>query len=330
MDNKLMNPAKVRSRSRLVAALIYPDLCTFEFGVAVEVFGLPRPEMGPDWYRFVTCSEAAKPVRGVGGITVRAEAGLDTLARAGTIVIPGWGSDRPPCSPALRKVLVNAHRRGARIVTICSGAFLAAELGFLDGKRATTHWRYVDKMRTRFPEVDVVSDVLYVDSGAVLTSAGSAAGIDLLLHVVRADFGAKIANAVARRLVMPPHRAGGQKQFVDAPVPAAHNELFSVLFDRIRKAPHRRWSIASMARAAAMSERSFARRVHGATGLSPGAWLMAERIAIARRLLETSDAPLLDIAERTGLGAKENFIRQFSRRVGVTPQAYRRAFGVAS
>jgi AraC family transcriptional activator FtrA len=318
---------KCKRDKRLVAALIYPNLCTFEFGVTAEIFGLPRPEMGLDWYRFVTCSETARPVRAVGGVRVRAEADLAALHRAHTIVIPGWGIDRPPCSERLRRALLRAHRDGARIITICSGAFLAAELGLLDGQAATTHWRYAEKLRARFPQIEVAPDVLYIDNGNVLTSAGSAAGIDLLLHVVRSDYGAKVANIVARRLVVAPHRAGGQKQYVDGPVPTARSEKLSRLFDLVRGAPQREWSLAAMAKAAALSERTLARRVREATGLSPGEWLLQTRVARARDLLEATDAPLVAVAEKCGLGTPENLIRQFAKRVGVTPCEYRRSFG---
>src|SRR5882672_9282324 len=203
---------------RRVVALAYDRLATFEFGIVVEVFGLPRPEIKVPWYRFEVCALDRGPLRATGGVTIRAGAGLGALSRAGTIIIPGWRDpeERPP--EALLTALRAAHARGARLVTICSGVFVLAAAGLLDGRRATTHWRYVERLRSLHPQIRVEPDVLYVDEGSILTSAGSAAGIDLCLHVVRRDYGAEIANQVARRLVMPPHRDGGQAQYVQDPI----------------------------------------------------------------------------------------------------------------
>ena len=206
---------------RRVVALAYDRMAAFEFGIVVEVFGLPRPEIEVPWYRFEVCALDRGPLRATGGVTMRARLGLRALSRAGTIVIPGWRDpdERPP--EALLKAVRAAHARGARLVTICSGVFVLAAAGLLDGRRATTHWRYVERLRALHPRVRVEPDVLYVDEGSILTSAGSAAGIDLCLHVVRRDYGAEIANQVARRLVVSPQREGGQSQYVPAPVPPA-------------------------------------------------------------------------------------------------------------
>src|SRR5215467_416563 len=200
--------------SRRVVAIAYEGLCTFEFGIAVEVFGLPRPELDVQWYRFRVCSFEPGPVRATGGFLLYAAAGPAALRWADTIIIPGWRGDDEQPPDALLRALRAAHRRGARLVSICSGAFVLAAAGLLDGKRATTHWRYVDQLKARFPNVQVEPDVLYVDEGSILTSAGSAAGLDLCLHLVRLDYGAEVANSVARRLVIPPHRDGGQAQYI--------------------------------------------------------------------------------------------------------------------
>src|SRR5215467_9261722 len=176
--------------SRDVVALIYDGLCTFEFGIVVEVFGLPRPEMGLYWYRFHSCSIDGGRVRATGGMFVESDTNLARLARAGTVVIPGWKSPDEPPPRRLLELLRRAHARGARLVSICSGVFVLAATGLLDGKAATTHWRYVDALRSRYPQIRVEPDVLYIDAGTILTSAGSAAGIDLCLHMVRCDFGA--------------------------------------------------------------------------------------------------------------------------------------------
>jgi AraC family transcriptional activator FtrA len=177
-------------RNRRVVALAYDRLCTFEFGIVVEIFGLPRPELNVEWYQFAVCSLDRGPLTATGGVTVQPTAGPRGLQRAGTIVIPGWrdADERP--SDAVLDAVRAAHARGARLVTICSGVFVLAAAGLLDGKRATTHWRYVDRLRARYPKVRVEPDVLYVDEGSILTSAGSAAGIDLCLHIVRTDYGA--------------------------------------------------------------------------------------------------------------------------------------------
>lgn len=251
-------------RNRRVAALVYDRLCTFEFGIAVEIFALPRPELSVDWYEFAVCSLDLGPLRATGGVRMEPTAGLGGLRRAGTIVIPGWRdpNERPP--DALLNAVRAAHARGARLVTICSGVFVLAAAGLLDGKRATTHWRYVDRLRELCPRIRVEPDVLYVDEGTILTSAGSAAGIDLCLHIVRRDYGANIANQVARRLIMPPQREGGQSQYIPAPIqPEAHGGLAHVL-EWAHRHLSERLSVERLAQRAAMSPRrsraGFARR----------------------------------------------------------------------
>jgi AraC family transcriptional regulator, transcriptional activator FtrA len=201
-----------------VVALVYQRLCTFEFGIVVELFGWPRPELGAKWYDFRVRSVEAGPVSATGGVTVQASSGITALGHADTIVIPGWRKLEDPAPDKLLKALVSVHRRAARLVSICSDVFVLAATGLLDGKRATTHWRYAGLLTSRFPSIEVDPDVLYVDGGSILTSAGSAAGIDLCLHLIRRDHGAKIANLVARHLVVPPHRDGGQAQYVAHPI----------------------------------------------------------------------------------------------------------------
>src|SRR5258708_4776737 len=203
--------------TRRVAALAYDGLGTFEFGIVTEVFGLPRPELGVDWYEFEVCSLERGPIRATGGILLQARRGLRSLRQAGTIVIPGWHADRQPPEPLLR-ALRSAHADRARPGSICSGVFVLAATRPLDRRGAATPWRYVEPLTSRYPSIKVEPDVLYVDEGSILTSAGSAAGIDLCLHIVRRDYGAEIANQVARRLVMPPHRDGGQAQYVQEPI----------------------------------------------------------------------------------------------------------------
>ena len=221
-----------------------------------------------------------------------------------------------------------AHDRGARLVSICSGVFILAAAGLLDGRSATTHWRYSAALARRHPAVRVVPDVLYVDEGRILTSAGSAAGLDLCLHIVRRDHGAAVANAVARRLVLPAHREGGQAQFIAAPLAAEGESRLGPLLDWMRAHCEEPQEVAALAARAGMSPRSFARRFKQATGLAPLDWLLRQRVRRAQDLLETSDLPIERIGERCGFGAPETLRHHFRRVLGTTPSAYRRAFGM--
>jgi AraC family transcriptional activator FtrA len=314
----------------LVVAVAYDGLCTFEFGCAVEVFALPRPEMGPGWYRFAVAAAEPGPLRAAGGITVGVDGGLDLLAKAGTVIVPGWRAADAPVPEALCAALRAAHARGARVLSLCSGAFVLAAAGLLEGKRATTHWRYFDALAARYPGLTLVPDVLYVDEGGVLTAAGSAAGLDLCLHLIRRDWGPRAANQVARRLVVPPHRAGGQAQYVDRPVPAerAGGSRLAGLLDQVRAALDQDWPVDRLAAAAAVSPRALHRRFRDATGLSPGAWLLAERLRRARDLLEASALPIDDVAAVCGFGTAATMRHHFRRDMGTSPALYRSSFGV--
>jgi AraC family transcriptional regulator, transcriptional activator FtrA len=314
------------ARNRLVAALLHERVATFELGIVVEIFGLPRPEMGADWYRFVTVAEEPRPLRATGGLQVSPEAGLEMLTQADTIVIPGWRTDGAPPTAAVKRALSAAYARGARLVSICSGAFLLAACGLLTGRRATTHWRYTDRLQALYPDVEVEPDVLYVDEEQVLTSAGSAAGVDLMLHIVRKDFGARAANEIARRMVMAPHRAGGQAQFIERPVPTHAHDRLGALLEAVRRRPAERWTIARMARRVAMSQRTFIRRFHESTGMRPGEWVIAARLEVARYLLESTAADLDEISRSSGFGNPAALRHHLRRRVGLTPSAYRASF----
>ena len=311
---------------RRVAALAYDGLCTFEFGIVVEVFGLPRPELGPGWYKFQVCALEKGDLRATGGVTVRAAAGLSGLRRAGTIVLPGWrdADERPP--EELLRAMRAAYARGARLVTICSGVFVLAAACLLDGKRATTHWRYVERLRARYPRVKVEPDVLYVDEGRLLTSAGSAAGLDLCLHIVRRDHGAEIANQVARRLVVPPQREGGQSQYVPVPVAAESTGGLAAVLEWAQARLNEDLSVERWARRAALSPRTFARRFCAETGTTPHRWLVHKRVLAAQRLLETSDASIDQVAEGVGLQTAATLRLHFRRALRTTPTAYRRRF----
>ena len=312
--------------SHRVVTLVYDGLCTFEFAIVVEMFGLARPELPVEWYRFTVCSLERAPVRATGGVRVAASAGLGAFRGADTIVIPGWRNPDETPPPALLKALRRAHARGARLMSICSGVFVLAAAGLLDGKRATTHWRYAESLRARYPRIQVEPDVLYVDEGSILTSAGSAAGIDLCLHVVRADYGAEIANQVARRLVVPPHRDGGQAQYVREPI---RGEPATGLAPTLEWAVGRLrlgLSVADLARRAGMSMRTFARRFVDETGATPHRWLTNQRLIAAQRRLEMSHDSIDEVAEAVGFETAETLRLQFRRAFGVSPTSYRKRF----
>lgn len=315
--------------NRDVVALIYEGLCIFEFACATEVFGLKRPEAGQDWYRFATASVNGHAVTTSFHGRMHADGGLKRLSHAGTIVIPGWPVDEDVPLELVR-TLRRAHARGARLLSICSGAFVIAATGLLDGKRAATHWRYADALAARFPAIAVDTDVLYVDTGQLITSAGSAAGLDACLHLVRRDFGSALANQVARRLVIPPHREGGQAQFVERPMATRERSSLAPLLDHLQctlDKPHR---ISDMARHANMSERSFIRHFKAATGSPPAEWLTRQRLQFARDLLETSKFSVEAIAERSGFGTAITLRHHFRHRLKTSPIAYRKRFAARS
>lgn len=309
-----------------VVALVYDGLCVFEFSCAAEVFGLPRPEFGPDWYRFESCAINRRKVKSQYGLTIESDGAVDRLVTAGTVIIPGWRSPDDPVPAPIIDALREAHSRGARLLSICSGAFVLAATGLLDGKRATTHWRYADALRRRYPLIHVDPDVLYVDEDRILTSAGSAAGLDLCLHLVRRDFGPARANQVARRLVISPHRDGGQAQFVETPVNKRDAGSLSPLLDAMRARIDQPMRIVDLARLAAMSERTFLRRFQATTGITPAEWITRTRVDVARELLESSKLSIEQIATRAGLGTATTMRHHFRRKVGVSPAEYRRRF----
>lgn len=314
----------------LVVALAYDGLCTFEFGVAVEVFGLPRPEMGPGWYRFAVAAERPGALAAAGGVSVSAPHGLDLLAQAGTVVIPGWRAIEAPVPDAITAALRAAHAAGARILSLCSGVAVIVAAGLLEGRRCTTHWRYADTLKRLHPGLTIDPDVLYVDEGSVLTAAGSAAGIDLCLHLVRRDFGPEAANAVARRLVVPPQREGGQAQFIPRPVPKRAGTRLAPLMDAVRARIAEEWTLPRMAAEGALSLRGLHRRFREATGLSPGEWLLAERLARAQELLEASALPVESIAAEAGFGSAATLRLHFRARYGTSPKAWRARFRLAA
>lgn len=312
----------------LVVAVAYDQLCTFEFGIATEIFALARPEMGPNWYRFAVAGLDEGEMRSTGGLRFAVDGGLDLLAEAGTIIIPGWRGIDAPVPQALIEALQAAHARGARILSFCSGVFVLAAAGLLDGRRATTHWRYTDTLTARFPAIAVTPDVLYVDAGSVLTSAGTAAGLDLCLHLIRRDFGTEAANLVARRLVMPAHRDGGQAQFIRQVVPRTHeSSRLGPLLDHMREDLGADHTVSTLARRVGMSDRTFLRRFESATGMTPARWLLAQRLGKARDLLEETNVSVEEIAALSGFGTTGTLRHHFRLHLSTTPAAYREAFG---
>jgi AraC family transcriptional activator FtrA len=308
-----------------VAILAYDRLCTFEFGCAVELFALERPELGVAWYSYTVCAAEAGSLRAAGGLALQVPHGLEALDDADTIVIPGWrdADERPPA--ALLDALQRAHARGARLCSICSGAFVLAHAGLLDGRRATTHWRYFDKLAAHFPAIAIEQDVLYVEDGKIVTSAGSAAGLDMLLHLVRSDFGADIANRVAQRLVIPAHRDGDQAQLVARPLPQSNLDPIARTMDWARENLRAAHTLASMAEQARMGVRTFQRRFKDRTGASPLDWLVRERVMLATRLLETRPGLGIEaIADLAGLGSPESLRRHFRSHGLPSPARYRK------
>jgi transcriptional regulator GlxA family with amidase domain len=315
-----------------VAILAYDGMSGFESGLASEIFGITEfSEMfsagiSRPWYSVKLCSEQPE-VRMVGGATVRTSYGLADLAAADTVVIPSVRDVTEPTSPAVVEAIQAAHERGSRLVSICSGAFALAEAGVLDGRSATTHWIYVDLLQERYPKVDVDPTPLYVDGGNVLTSAGCAAGLDLCLHVVRADHGARIANDVARRMVVAPHRAGGQAQYIESPVPEPTTDG--------QIAAGMAWALANLdspitldelAAQSALSRRSYLRRFAKSTGTTPIKWLIAQRIQASLALLESSSLSIEQIATRVGFDSPVTYRHHFVRTLRTTPSEYRASF----
>jgi transcriptional regulator GlxA family with amidase domain len=310
-----------------VATLLYDGVNPFELGVAIEIFGVERPELGISWYRFLLCAAEAGPVRTFGNLLLNAPHTLADAAEADIVIVPGPRPGIVPVSAALLDALRCAYARGARILSFCTGAFILAEAGLLDGRRVTTHWRWTAELAARYPKAQVDAGVLYIDDGQVLTSAGTAAAIDLSLHVVRQDYGAEIAAAVARRMVVPPQRSGGQAQYIETPlVVADEEEPFGTTLAWMAAHLHEDLTVEQMAARAVMSPRTFARRFRATLGASPYHWLLQQRVGLAQRLLETSDEPIEGIAARCGFSSAATLRLHFRRLLRLSPQSYRAAF----
>jgi AraC family transcriptional regulator, transcriptional activator FtrA len=306
-----------------VALAVTDGTPLFELAAACEVFGVDRDLTRP-WYDFVICGQDDAEVGGWLRAGIRH--GLQALADADTVIVPSCRDAAEPPPQALVDAVRAAHRNGARVASLCTGAFVLAESGLLDGRRATTHWAHTTLLHDRYPAVRVDPDVLYTDEGDVLTSAGKAAGLDLCLHLVRTDYGAAVANALARSLVVPPHRPGGQAQFIPAAVAHGRNNVLADLMAWTLERLEHPLTVQDLAREAGMSSRNLARHFNAVAGTSPLRWLLTQRVWRAQELLETSDLSVEQIASRTGMGTATTLRRHFSHQLGVPPETYRRTF----
>jgi transcriptional regulator GlxA family with amidase domain len=309
-----------------VAVLVLDNVAPFELGVLCEVFGTDRVKDGFPGYEFHTCSPDGGPVRTRSGWMLTPTADLAPLETADLVAVPAYPLDCPT-PPEVADALRRAADRGAYVLSVCSGAFLLAEAGLLEGRRCTTHWQYADELARRYPDLKVDPDVLYIADDNIMTSAGTAAGIDLCLHLIRREHGSAIANALARRMVVPPHRDGGQAQYVEAPVPrTADAPTLEPLLSWLVTTLDQEHTVESLAARAHMSSRTFARRFRAETGTTPHDWLTAQRVLLARRLLEDTDLGVDAIALRAGFGTAAMLRHHFTRRVATTPQQYRTTF----
>ncbi|MFC9029215.1 GlxA family transcriptional regulator [Streptomyces arboris] len=310
-----------------------PSWDLYELSIPCTVFGKPQPDLAEPWYDLRLCgtreSGPEEPAQGA-GLSLRTRYGLADLVGADTVIVPSVPDacvdEGRPLPPELITALRLAYDSGARMVSLCTGAFALAEAGILDGRRATAHWMHTAQLAARYPKVEVDDSVLYVDDGDVLTSAGLTAGLDLCLHLVRRDLGAHVANQLARRMVVPAHRPGGQAQFIDQPMPATDDRGLAPVLDWARERLDEPLTVEDLARQAAMSPRTLYRRLQAATGVTPLQWLLNQRLRLAQSLLESTDLPISRIGELSGLGTANNLRHHFLKQIGVSPSDYRRAF----
>ncbi|TDW22362.1 helix-turn-helix domain-containing protein [Kribbella kalugense] len=305
-----------------VALATAGHLLHFELGIAYEIFGNPPLGSG-EWYDVRLCGPGS--VR-VGPFTVEPDDGLERLASADTVIVPALADVDEEPSPELVSAVRSAYEAGARIASLCTGAFVLGAAGLLDGRRATTHWGHADALAARYPQAVVDPDVLYTDNGNILTAAGKAAAVDLCLHLVHLDHGATVANTVARRLVVPPHRAGGQAQFVATPMPVSGDHTLAELLAWVLQRLDQPLTVTDLARRANTSPRHLGRQFRAVTGQTPLQWLLTQRVRRAQQLLEATDNSIESVATATGLGTATTLRRQFKRVVGIPPNTYRTSF----
>ncbi|MEU0571096.1 helix-turn-helix domain-containing protein [Nonomuraea sp. NPDC005983] len=318
-----------QDRPHQVVAIVDEGSNPFELGVATELFGLRRPELGRPWYDFTLCSPTPDVRMHRGIFTMAGVAGLEAVDDADTLIAPNRPDPEVEPAPEVLEAVRRAAGRGARLVSFCTGTFTLAAAGVLDGRRATTHWRWAELFAACHPAVRLEPDVLFVDDGDVLTAAGSAAALDLGLHLIRLDHGAEVANAVSRRLVFAAHRDGGQRQFIERPIPAIPDASLAPVLAWVQERLHEPLAVADLAARAAASPATLHRRFRVELGTTPLAWLTAERVAHACRLIERGEVQLDAVARASGLGTASNLRAQMLRRTGLTPSAYRHRFGPA-
>lgn len=312
-----------------VAAVLIEPVAIFEFGVASEVFGIDRREDGVPLLDFRVC--AADPSRplATNGITptlIGVEEDLSALAGADLVVITATGARR--FSDELLTAIREAHEAGAILLSVCSGVFPLAATGLLDGRAATSHWMYIERLAAQYPQVHWEPNKLFVDTGSIVSSAGTAAGVDACLHLVRRELNSEIATKIARRMVVPPQRDGGQQQFVETPIPEHHSDRLAPLLDWVAGNLSEEHTVESLAKRAAMSPRTFARRFVAEIGITPHQWLLRQRVLQARRLLEQTDLPVDQVADRVGFGSATVLRQHFRKETGLAPLDYRKRFGL--
>ncbi len=310
-----------------VAAVVLDGVNPFELGVVCEVFGTDRSDDGLPVYDFAVASAEGPTLTSRSGFSLHVEHGLERLESADLIAVPaGACYESREFPPELLEALRRGVGRGARVLSVCSGVFVLAAAGLLDGRRSAVHWKHVDELTRAYPRLTVEPDVLYVDEGPVITSAGTAAGIDACLHIVRTEQGPEVANKIARRMVVPPHRDGGQPQYIERPLPASKCDTVGEVLVWMERHLDEDVTVEQLAERALMSPRTFARRFQQETGTTPYRWILRQRVLLAQRLLEATDETVDAIAGRTGFGTAAALRHQFLRAVGTTPNAYRRTF----
>jgi transcriptional regulator GlxA family with amidase domain len=309
---------------RNVAVIALPEVAVFELGVLCELFGYDRTDDGLPGYDFAVCSVDGGPVRTHAGFEISVHADLSRTEEADLVAVVPYGTGDE--SPEVRAALRRAHERGAWVMSVCTGAFALGAAGLLDGRRCTTHWRHTAELARRFPAAQVDPDVLYVQDGKILTSAGTAASVDAGLHLIRQEQGSAVANMIARRMVVPPHRDGGQAQYIEMPIPIVSCETLQPMLDHVLATLGHPHTVDTMAELAHMAPRTFARRFRSETGVTPHDWLTNQRLLLARQLLEDSDLGVDSIAERAGFGSAQTLRHHFAQRLSTTPQAYRGTF----
>lgn len=307
------------------AVVAFNDINPFHLSVPCIVFR-PDANMGPD-FKVMVCATEPSPIRTNSGFAIQATHSLADLQEAQTVIVPSWRDTNELPPQALLDALKDAHQNGAKIVSFCLGAFVLAAAGLLDGRKATTHWKWADELAERYPRIDVAPGVLYVDEGDIVTSAGCAAAIDCCLHLLRTRYGAELANHVARRMVVPPFRQGGQAQYIEQPAFSSDSpDRLSQLMEWMTQNLDTQHSLDELAKRASMSRRTFTRRFRQATGTTVGLWLLNQRLAFAQRMLEMTDKPIESVAEAAGFASPAIFRRCFSQAFGIKPSAYRREF----